>query len=217
LSKFYRLLGPLNVTLQPRRLYGIKEGYHPADDIEIFDDRSNTDQWQLDVYKSAFRLFNNIDGKSVIDVGCGSAYKLLVMFGNFDTIGIELSEFCHWLLTNHHSKKWMAYETTNPNQLCTDMVICSDVIEHIKNPDELMDFIKKIDFKFLVLSTPERNSMRGKIDFGPPENTSHYREWNDQEFREYASKWFAVEEQIISGDKSVSQILFCTKKDKAAA
>jgi hypothetical protein len=69
-----------------------------------------------------------------------------------------------------------------------------------------------VNFGFLVISTPERNRMRGEKDFGPPENTAHYREWNEQEFKEYVSKWFDIVEQMMSNDKSVSQILFCTAR-----
>lgn len=216
-GKIYRLIGQLNVKLQPEQLYCIKAGYHEADAIESFDDRANTDQWQLEVYKSAYSLSKKIDGKSVIDVGCGSAFKLLNLFNDLETTGIELKDVYDWLLASYPLKKWMAFENTDPGRLHADLIICSDVIEHIKNPDELMDFLKKINFRFLVLSTPERNSVRGKKDFGPPENTSHYREWNAGEFREYVSQWFAVHEQIISNDKSVSQILFCSKKDKTLA
>lgn len=210
----YRLLGPLNVKLQSGRFYCIKAGYHSANIVERFDDRPYTNEWQLDVYKSASSLFKKINGKTVIDVGCGSAYKLLDLFGKFDTIGIELQDLYSWLSSNYPSKKWMSFEATDPDQLHSDLVICSDVIEHVKNPDDLMDFLKMIDLKYLVLSTPERNAVRGIKDYGPPENTSHYREWNAGEFMEYVSKWFNIQEHIISNDKSISQILFCTAKDK---
>jgi hypothetical protein len=72
-----------------------------------------------------------------------------------------------------------------------------------------MDVLKKRKFRFLVISTPERDIVRGGNDFGPPENPAHYREWNGTEFMNYTSKWFDVQEQIISRDKSVSQILIC--------
>jgi hypothetical protein len=92
-GKIYRLMGPLNIIIQPEQVFCTKAGYHEARNIETFDDWANTDLWQLDVYKSA-------------------------------------------------------------------------------------------------------NS-------------------NDSEFKEYVSKWFVVNEQIITNDKNVSQILFCTKKDKS--
>jgi 2-polyprenyl-3-methyl-5-hydroxy-6-metoxy-1,4-benzoquinol methylase len=209
-SKINRLIGPLNIYIQPEKLYDIKAGYRHAHHIETFDDRLNTDQWQRGVYELAQSQFNEMKGKSVIDVGCGSAYKLMEMFGNHDTIGIELTDTCHWLSGKYPGRKWVDFEGADPSDMNADIVICSDVIEHVKNPDQLMEFLKEIRFRQLVISTPERNIVRGKWDFGPPENTTHYREWNGEEFKNFISKWFNVKEQIISRDKSASQILICT-------
>ena len=209
LGRSFRLLGKLNILIQPKQYFNIKPGYHFGKNAELFDDRENKDEWQQTVYELALSRLKEMGGKSLVDVGCGSAYKLINMFGDYDTLGIELPETYYWLLEKYPSNKWMAFENTDPSRLRCDMVICSDVIEHVRNPDILMDFLKSINFRCLVLSTPERDSVRGAADFGPPENTSHYREWNRQEFNEYVSKWFRVEEQIISPDKSPSQILFC--------
>jgi hypothetical protein len=208
-SRIYRLLGPLNIHLKPKTDFCIKAGYHHAMHAETFDDRQNKDEWQRTVYESALAIFKKSGGETVIDLGCGSAYKLMEMFGNNDTLGIELSDTFDWLMKNYPSRKWLAFENTDPSQLEADLVVCSDVIEHIKNPDEIMDFLKKMKFGYLIISTPERDNVRGKKDFGPPENTAHYREWNGQEFMNYISKWFEVQEQIISKDKSASQILIC--------
>jgi hypothetical protein len=213
LRNLYRLMGSLNIYLQPQIRFCIKAGYHEGSQVERFDDRLNTDQWQRNVYESALSFIKGNNGKSVIDVGCGSAYKLMDMFGNYETTGIDITDTHQWLMEKYPENKWMDFETTDPAQLQTDMIICSDVIEHVKDPDELMHFLKKIKFGCLVLSTPERNRVRGKKDFGPPENTSHYREWNEGEFKEYVSRWFLVKEQIISSDKSVSQVLFCLPKE----
>jgi len=209
LSRSYRLLGKLNMLIQPKQYFNIKRGYHCVKNAEVFDDRENKDEWQQTVYQQALFKLTEIQGKSIIDLGCGSAYKLVNMFGDYDTLGIELRETYHWLLEKYPSKKWMAFENLDPSKLQCDLVICSDVIEHVRNPDIIMDFLKAIHFRYLVLSTPERDSVRGTTDFGPPENTSHYREWNREEFNDYVSKWFRVEKQMISNDKSPSQILFC--------
>lgn len=209
LSRFYRLLGPLNIYLQSKEIFCIRAGYHSAHQVEPFDDRLNQDEWQRSVYESALSVLNEMKGRSVIDLGCGSAYKLMALFGGFNTIGIELAETCNWLQEKYPDKKWLAFEQVEPSQLQTDLIICSDVIEHVKNPDELMDFLKKIKFNSLVISTPERTSVRGIKDFGPPENPSHYREWNRQEFKDYVSKWFNIRDQIITSDKSASQMLIC--------
>jgi 2-polyprenyl-3-methyl-5-hydroxy-6-metoxy-1,4-benzoquinol methylase len=211
-GRICRLLGSLNILLQPKQIYCIKAGYHHAGKVETYDDRLNKDEWQRGVYETAYSLLQKTGGTSVIDTGCGSAYKLIDMFGKFNTTGIELEKTWQWLLEKYPLNNWLSYDHTNPSQLECDLLICSDVIEHLKVPDEMMDFLRRINFTWLVISTPERNSVRGENDFGPPENVSHYREWNNLEFATYVSKWFHVNEQIISTDKSVSQILICKKK-----
>jgi SAM-dependent methyltransferase len=205
----FRLLGTLNVYLQPERKFSIKAGYHDADTVEVFDDSGNTDEWQITVYEEALSQMKNLKGNSVIDVGCGSGYKLMKMFGNYKTLGIELSDTYRWLLAKYPSANWLDFEQAGNLSLSADIVICSDVIEHVQNPDGLMNFLKKIKFSVLVLSTPERDTIRGVRDFGPPQNPAHFREWNRQEFNDYASKWFNVTEQLITNDKSISQVLFC--------
>jgi ubiquinone/menaquinone biosynthesis C-methylase UbiE len=211
----FRVLGNLNVYLQPEKRFYIKAGYHSAVTIEAFDDSVNTDEWQRTVYEEALNQMKKLKGNSVIDVGCGSGYKLMKMFGNYQTLGIELSDTYQWLLTKYPSGNWLDFEQAGNLSLTADVVICSDVIEHVQNPDRLMNFLKKIKFSVLVLSTPERDAIRGVGDFGPPENPAHFREWNKQEFNNYASGWFKVTEQLITSDKSISQVLFCRSLDEA--
>ena len=208
-AKLNRILGPVNLYFRPEKLYDIKAGYQHAKSVEIFDDRLNTDQWQNAVYETANSILLEIKGESVIDVGCGSAFKLIRLFGNLNTTGIEIADTYQWLLKTHPTKKWIDFAEAKPSQLQADLVICADVIEHVSNPDDLMNFLQEIYCRRLVISTPERNRVRGNKDFGPPENSTHYREWDQVEFYNYVSKWFTVLQQFISADKSASQILIC--------
>src|SRR3954469_11946103 len=124
LGRSYRLLGKLNIYIQPKRYFGIKPGYHAAKKAEVFDDRENKDEWQQTVYQKAFLKLKEIQGNSVIDMGCGSAYKLVNMFADYDTLGIELRETYHWLLEKYPSRKWMPFEDLDPSKLHGDLVIC---------------------------------------------------------------------------------------------
>ena len=38
-----------------------------------------------------------------------------------------------------------------------DLVIASDVVEHLVDPDEMLQFISRIGPKFVVISTPDRD------------------------------------------------------------
>jgi hypothetical protein len=57
------------------------------------------------------------------------------------------------------------------------LVICSDVIEHLVNPTELLRFLYDTA-AVTLLSTPERDLSRGTDHWGPPQNEAHVREWN---------------------------------------
>jgi 2-polyprenyl-3-methyl-5-hydroxy-6-metoxy-1,4-benzoquinol methylase len=211
--QLYKVTGRYNTRLQPHKLFGIKPGYHHAIKVEFFDDTPYKDEWQRSVYELAASLAAKLDKPSVIDVGCGSAYKLVHMLGQYEIAGIEVEPTYSWLKKTYPQHKWLLFDETKPSLLKSDIIICSDVIEHIEDPDSLLDFLQDIDFQYLVLSTPERDSKLGKNDYGPPENLAHYREWNQYEFKDYVRGWFAIEEQKILNDKSITQVLVCRKKE----
>lgn len=209
---FHRLLGTWNLKLQPHQLFSIKAGYHHALRVESFDDTINKDEWQRQVYEKAAAMAQELKQPTIIDVGCGSAYKLVHLLGKFNTTGIEVAPTYQWLQQQYPDRQWLLFDEVVPEKLQADIVICSDVIEHIEDPDEMMDFLEAIHFRFLIISTPERDTKAGKRDFGPPVNTSHYREWNDVEFRNYVRNWFHIQEHHIFDDKSITQVVICTKK-----
>ncbi|MBC7829042.1 MAG: methyltransferase domain-containing protein [Chitinophagaceae bacterium] len=208
----YKLLGKTNERIQPLEFFSVKAGYHHAANAESFDSTCSSDEFQRSVYDLADSFALKFDDASILDVGCGSGYKLVHMLGQYQTTGIEVEPVYSWLLQKYPDRKWLPYQSIGMAELNADIVICSDVIEHIKNPDELMDFLKKINFRYLILSTPERDKICGKNDYGPPENTSHYREWNTSEFKLYVSRWFNIHEHHVFNDKSISQVAVCSKK-----
>jgi 2-polyprenyl-3-methyl-5-hydroxy-6-metoxy-1,4-benzoquinol methylase len=180
-KNFFRLLGTVNKSILPKEKFCIKKGYHHAASVIDFDDTSNTDEWQKEVYLLARDVLAEKKYQTVIDVGCGSAYKLVHYLGSYKTVGIEVESTYKWLMQKYPEQEWLQFDKTDPSTLQADLIICSDVIEHIYNPNTLLEFIQRIDCKEIILSTPERESVAGKNDYGPPENPSHYREWNAEE------------------------------------
>lgn len=72
------------------------------------------------------------------------------------------------------------------NILSNAVVIVADVIEHLIEPQK---FINNLSMwarvsPYILISTPDRNRVRGLGDYGPPQNTAHVREWSLQEFYE---------------------------------
>ena len=208
-KKFFRLFGTVNALFQPKEKFYIKKGYHHTHSVIDFDDTSNTDEWQKEVYLLAKDILAEKKYQSVIDVGCGSAYKLIHYLGAYKTIGIEVGSTFTWLKQNYPEHSWLQFDKIDPATLRADLIICSDVIEHNENPDSLIAFIRAIQSKQIIFSTPERKGMAGKNDYGPPENPSHYREWDAEEFKNYISRYFVIEEQRIFNSRSVTQVITC--------
>lgn len=169
----------------------------------------------MEVYLHALELMKKHKMTSVIDIGCGSAYKLLTYLGDYETIGIELPQTYDWLTEHYPDKKWLLSDFKIGSELSADLVICADVIEHLTDPDELVVFIDDIHFKILVMSTPSRNLLycpwqRGF--WGPPRNPSHLREWSFNEFHKYVSTHFDVIEHTITNSSQATQMVVCKPK-----
>jgi len=170
-------------------------------------DENFKDEAQKEVYDFCKIFMEKNKFNNVIDVGCGSGYKLVRFLGEFNTIGIE-TEPCYshlkskyplrkWLLSGEKEKSFMMYD----DLFETDVVICSDVIEHIIDPDVLLDYLISLNSKYYIISTPCRNILCNHPKFsnvykkswnGPPINTCHVREWTMEEFKKYISNKFNI-------------------------
>jgi len=195
----WRALGHGNEVLRPRGCHGIKPGYHHARFAIAFDDTPNQDQWQREVYE----LAATFEPSSVIDVGCGSAFKLLQHFAQRDTLGIEIGRTLRWLRATHPERRWAEFDPLKARELDADLVICADVIEHVANPDAMLEFLTTMSWQTLVLSTPDRDLVAGTNDWGPPGNPAHYREWSAHEMRKYVERWIPIESQRVVGSTQI--------------
>lgn len=174
------------------------------------------DEAQREVYEFCKKFMEDNNFKSVIDVGCGSGYKLIKYLNNFNTIGIE-TEPCYsylkktypnskWLLSGEEEKSFIEYNDIKNS----DVIICSDVIEHIVDPDILVDYLISLNAKYYIISTPcrfmlchhPRHAHIYNISWkGPPSNTGHVREWTMNEFKDYLNDKFNILFSTYSQDQ----------------
>ena len=192
------------------KTYFIKEGYQHRLDNRYFDDTENTDKWQREVYTFAKDIAVKNNFTKVIDIGTGSAYKLLDNFRDFETVGIDVEPTVKWLRETYPDRIWVDKFEPIAGY---DLVIASDVIEHIPDPDELLDLIEQSAPALIVLSTPDRDLLDRTPD-GPPKNRAHVREWTMPEFYNYISSRFEVIEHFVSNKKQSTQTLLARLKSK---
>lgn len=186
--------------------YSIKEGYNHRTEYSYFNDLNLTDGWQREVYQMADKIYRENDLKSVADVGCGSGYKLLKHFKEESIIGYDVEPTLGALRRKYPEHIWEESDfTSTPNQ--ADLVICSDVIEHVMEPDKLLEYIIRFSPKYIVLSTPDRDLVYGGDNNGPPRNKTHIREWNFGEFSNFISEFLDIEDHFISNRGQSTQCI----------
>jgi len=184
--------------------YYIKQDYIHRDSIIYFDDTKNTDEWQNEVYAHASDIYKRNNLTSVVDIGAGSGFKLIKYFNHERTLGIDVPETVDWLKRAYPSKKWSSkFESV----IGYDLLISSDVIEHVDDPDTLLDLIEQFNPKYIVLSTPDRNLLSEQSQSGPPVNPTHVREWAFEEFRDYIGSRFDILEHFISNKIQATQVI----------
>lgn len=190
--------------------YDIRGGYVHRSVAPHFDDTSFTDEYQREVYERAAELAQRDGLRTVYDVGCGSGYKLVHYLGAFDTTGFEVPETLQFLRRQYPDRKWSAVSFSDRGLPKADIVICSDVIEHVPDPDELMRFLVSVTGKWLVLSTPDRHraySRFSQYQLGPPSSDHHIREWSKEEFHRYVGRFVEIVEHIHSHPEHSTQMV----------
>ena len=195
-----------------RKQYEIKAAYYHRGHPQHYDDTAKKDEWQKEVYEYALKIAEEKHLETVLDYGCGSAYKLLKYFKNYEFAGLDIEPTLSWLKKNHPENIWFSPDELIKKKKKFDLIICADVIEHISDPNQLINYLKKLDSNVIVLSTPNRDLLNNKYNqIGPPLNPSHCREWNFEEFENYIGKNFWVIDHRIINKEQYTQLILCTK------
>lgn len=168
----------------------LPQDYYTRTDQVAYDDTPSKLIYQPYVYQLAGYLASRANLRWIIDVGCGSAGKLLLLAQEFSIIGIDSTKGIDMARQTIPTATLIVHdlETGLPNLpdeiLEEALIICSDVIEHLQAPDLLMKGLAKLAKRvpYIVVSTPDRDRARGWLDVGPPANPAHVMEWNGTEF-----------------------------------
>jgi 2-polyprenyl-6-hydroxyphenyl methylase/3-demethylubiquinone-9 3-methyltransferase len=198
------------------KTYSIKEGYeHGTANVTVETDPGdyftptrikNGRYLQVHPYLEAARLMRRERLGSVLDVGCGTACKLVAHLEPVarTSVGVDQQTVIDLARTLHPEarSRFVVADLEQPAETdlgTFDLVVSIDVIEHLLDPDLLLDFIRGHchDGSWVVLSTPERDARRGP-DNMKSTRKEHVREWNRSELQQYLeSRGFEVVRQAL--------------------
>jgi len=185
-------------------MYGIRDGYTPRLKPDYFQD-IQTDfpkLWQPDVLPIAVHIARLNGCKTLIDIGCGRGEKLVPYANEFDIIGMDYGDNLDYCRSQHDFGRWLDVDLERDvldipgDVLKKSVLVCSDVVEHLVNPEKLALNLKMllICAPYLVLSTPDRLRTYGQSQDGPPGNPHHVREWTLAELAAWLESYgFTVE------------------------
>jgi len=191
--------------------YYLPKEYQERKNNQYFDDTPYKDEFQNDVYEEAKKIVENNNYSNIVDIGTGSGYKLIKYFNEYNTIGVDLKPTVQFLNKTYPNKTWCELEFVDKN-VDFDLIICSDVIEHIDDLNLFLNNLNSFSFKKIIFSTPDKFNMYQCEHLGPPTNSAHVREWNMKELNEYLSIMYKIEKQFKSSETSNTQIAICSKK-----
>ena len=195
--------------------YFIKDGYVenlPAQETsseaeQFWDDvrAASAAHYQYYVYKYALNLACRDNLCRIIDVGCGIGTKLRLIkekLPNAELTGIDLPGAIYHCKNTYKWGHWIPDDFENPTAdysgISADLIICADVLEHLKNPDSLLSILSNIRAsRYVILSTPERDLYRGEECMTCP-HPYHVREWNFEELEKYlTSRGFTIIDHFL--------------------
>ena len=195
--------------------YFLPDGYR-ENRINITIDKDNSFYWdperarraslhQFAVYQWAAQLIRAGSINIIADVGCGFATKLAWLHDQFPMLeywGIDQPHAVELCKQHYNFGQWLGVDFENSPALPltrADLVISSDVIEHLECPDVLLDYYKRVAAPsgLILISTPERDILRGRQCLYSP-NPYHVREWNRAELSAYLrSRGFEIIEHKV--------------------
>jgi 2-polyprenyl-3-methyl-5-hydroxy-6-metoxy-1,4-benzoquinol methylase len=152
-------------------------------------------RYQYDVYLLATSIALESGAQTVVDLGCGVATKLNSFFPDpHSIVGVDTDEAVRKCKALHRRGVYLVEDLEAPRtQLrdvikSADLIICSDVLEHLSKPSNLMKVICESTSQTarVVFSTPCREHLVGPNAIAPS-NPAHCREWSMSEFRAFVN------------------------------
>lgn len=151
-------------------------------------------------YRTLFSTIRDLNIKTILDVGCGEGFTLARF--KKKQIGKRLEGIDYALEAITLGKKMYPTLILRQGDIYTlpyndnsfDLVICSEVLEHLEKPQKALKEIKRVSKKYCLLSVPNEplfmiaNFLRGKNWSRLGNDIEHIQHWSSKSFEKFTKK-----------------------------
>ncbi len=151
-------------------------------------------------FKTLVNVAQPLTINSILDAGCGEGFTLDILqkhrIGK-RLEGLEFSESAIALGKKHHPslifKQGSIYELPYKDNIF-DLVVCTEVLEHLEDPQKALRELVRVSRRYLVLSVPNEpifmlaNFIRGKNWSRWGNDIEHIQHWSFLGFEHFVKK-----------------------------
>lgn len=145
--------------------------------------------WKIEALRLLREREPNLRGMSLLDYGCGrgETMKLAADLG-METAGTDMDPACVEVASRHGHAEVL--DLTDPvkqfGELSYDVVACFHVLEHVPNPVETIQILRKIARKYVLLAVPNLSAFNDLLrphKWVRPVNQGHLQSWDHSHFK----------------------------------
>jgi SAM-dependent methyltransferase len=151
-----------------KKLYS--ENYYLAWGISGKEENESTKQMKIATFELRLALINRFVAKGkILDVGCATGYFLeAAKERGYDPYGVEFSEYSSGIAKIKFGKNNVFFgtlEASNFNREMFDVIAMSDLIEHVRIPEETLSKATALLNKngVIMIMTPDSHSLSNKV------------------------------------------------------
>ncbi len=98
--------------------------------------------------KAVLKILKKLPAGDILDIGCMDDYLLTKIGKKFNYIGIDENPLCK------NSKIIKGSIENFPENKKLDIIVCTEVLEHVLDPVKLIQKLKKLSKRFILISVP---------------------------------------------------------------
>jgi len=143
---------------------------------------------------------------SINEIGCGEGHVTRIIHESFSDLHISASDYSKEVIDiarKQTTSTKINYAVKNIYKLraeidSADMIVCSEVLEHLEQPREALEVISKLSAKYFLFSVPNEPLWRilqlisGNNIFSFGNTPGHINHWSSGAFRRLVSEKFNV-------------------------